>query len=207
MWLMQFNLVHNKEMLIFLCLWVHDGAVCLAVSALRHTCTGSCRSNGLSIWNPVGKSVMQPSYFSASLPVYHSFLFFPLSTVITVWQVPQCPCIGAHGWVVGIACHGSVLLSRGWRIAMEAPGHPGQPHSAQLYTVVNYNKLLLPVFLSKSYDWECWYKERCQVDSCYTPDLQCGHNISTKQISSPRNFFLIEIILHFYLCRIPYLSI
>ena len=35
---------------------------------------------------------------------------------------------------------------------MEAPGHPGQPHSTQLDTVVSYNKLLLPVFLSKSYD-------------------------------------------------------
>ena len=31
---MQFDLVNNEEMLLFLCIWVHDGAVCLAVSGL-----------------------------------------------------------------------------------------------------------------------------------------------------------------------------
>ena len=35
-------------------------------------------------------------------------------------------CVGAHGWVVGIASHGSVLLSRDCRLtAVKAPGHPG----------------------------------------------------------------------------------
>ena len=46
---MQFNLVDNKEMLVFPCILVHDGAVCLAVSSLGHTCTGSRRSRGLSL--------------------------------------------------------------------------------------------------------------------------------------------------------------
>ena len=35
---MQFNLVNNKEMLVFpICTWVHDGVVCLVVSRPRHT--------------------------------------------------------------------------------------------------------------------------------------------------------------------------
>ena len=32
--------------------------------------------------------------------------------------------MGSHGWVAGIASHRSVLLSRGWLITVEAPGHP-----------------------------------------------------------------------------------
>ena len=58
---MQFNLVNNKEMLIFPCIWVPGGAVCLAFSGLTHTWTGSRRSFGLSvaaIWSHVGKSVV-----------------------------------------------------------------------------------------------------------------------------------------------------
>ena len=46
---MQFNLVNKKEMLVFQCIWVHDGAICLAVSGLKQMCTGSCRSCGLSV--------------------------------------------------------------------------------------------------------------------------------------------------------------
>ena len=30
--------------------------------------------------------------------------------------------MGAHCWVVGIAGHGSVFLSRGWLMTVEAPG-------------------------------------------------------------------------------------
>ena len=47
--------------------------------------------------------------------------------------------VGAHGWVAGIASHGSVLLSRGWLITVEVPGHPGHPPSTQLDAVVNLN--------------------------------------------------------------------
>ena len=43
---------------------------------------------------------------------------------------------GAHGWVAGIACHGSTLRSRGWLITVEAPGHPRHPPSTQLNAVV-----------------------------------------------------------------------
>ena len=52
------NLVDIREMLVVLCIWVHDGAVCLEVSGLTYTCTGSCRSSSLSgtaIWNHIGK--------------------------------------------------------------------------------------------------------------------------------------------------------
>ena len=62
---MQFNLVNNKEMLVVLCIWVHDGAVRLALSGLRRTCTGSRRSRVLrvaAIWNHVEKSVVQPLF-------------------------------------------------------------------------------------------------------------------------------------------------
>ena len=44
--------------------------------------------------------------------------------------------MGAHGWVVGIASHGSVSLSKGWLISVEAPRHPGHLSSIQLDAVV-----------------------------------------------------------------------
>ena len=52
--------------------------------------------------------------------------------------------MGAHGWVAGIASHGSVSLSRGWLISVEAPRHPRHLSSIQLDAVVNFN---LPMFL------------------------------------------------------------
>ena len=132
---MQFNLVNNKEMLVFSCIWVHDGAVCLAVSSPRYTCTGSCKSCSLriaDIWKHLGKSIvwyfLQAVVFSIMVLLFFCFPpttlpFFSLSTVIIVWQVPGCPCVGAYGWFAGIASHGSVLLSRAWLIAVEACGH------------------------------------------------------------------------------------
>ena len=60
---MQFN---NKEILVFLCIKVHDGAVCLAVSDLMYTCSGSHRSCGLcvvAIWNHVGEVVVRSLFF------------------------------------------------------------------------------------------------------------------------------------------------
>ena len=46
--------------------------------------------------------------------------------------------MGAHGWVAGIASHEGVLLSRGWLITLEAPGHPGHPPFALVDVVVNF---------------------------------------------------------------------
>ena len=126
---MQFNLLNNQEMLAFLCIGVHDGAVCLAVSGLRHTCTSSRRSRGLSvavIWNHVGRalcglcfslsgcfSAVVLSYFSASLLLPLPPFFFSFHCYNSVTGAQKALCVGAHGWVAGIASHGSILLSRG----------------------------------------------------------------------------------------------
>ena len=48
-------------------------------------------------------------------------------------------CVGAHGWVAVIASHWSVLLSRGWLITVEAPGHPRHPPSTQLDELIFYD--------------------------------------------------------------------
>ena len=45
--------------------------------------------------------------------------------------------VWAHGWVAGIARHGSVILSRGWLVTVEAPGYPRHPASIQHDAVVN----------------------------------------------------------------------
>ena len=140
-------------MLVFLCIGVHDGAVCLAVSSLRHTCTGSHRSRGLSvavIWIHLGKNVVRPLlffkwlFFSGSAFLFFCFppttpppFFFSFHCYHSVTGARMSLCVGAHGWVAGIASHGSVLLSSDWLITVEAPGHPGHPPSTQLDAVVN----------------------------------------------------------------------
>ena len=55
--------------------------------------------------------------------------------------LPQCDrylddCVGALGWVAGIASHGSVILSRGRLVTVETPGHPRHPSSIQHDAVV-----------------------------------------------------------------------
>jgi len=53
-------------MLVFPCIWIHDGAVYLAVSSLMHMCTGSFRLYDLrvaAIWNYIRKSIVQPLFF------------------------------------------------------------------------------------------------------------------------------------------------
>ena len=51
--------------------------------------------------------------------------------------------MGAHGWVAGIASHGSISLSRGWLISVEAPRHHGHLSSIQIDAVVNLQWLAL----------------------------------------------------------------
>ena len=127
--------------------------VCLAVSSLRHTCTGSYRSRCLSvaaIWNHIGKSIVQPLlfftrlFFSGSAFLFFCFppttpppFFFSFHCYHSVPGAWMSLCVGAHGWVAGIASHGSILLSKGWLITVEAPGHPRHPPSTQLEAVVN----------------------------------------------------------------------
>ena len=63
-----------------------------------------------------------------------------------MWRLPRCRCVGPHGLVSGIARRGSVLLSRGWLITVEAPGHPRHPPSTQLDAFVDISLLLLLVY-------------------------------------------------------------
>ena len=145
---MQFNLVNNKEMLVFLCI----GSRMEQLLSSQRSQAYVLRSGGLrvaTIWSHVGKSVVQPLlslssclFFSStfclpSIPplcfVFLSFFFFfsfhCYHSVTGAWM---SLCVRAHGWIAGIASHGSILLSRGWLIKVEAPGHSGHPLSTQL---------------------------------------------------------------------------
>ena len=78
---MLFNLVNNKEILVFLCIGIYDGGVCLTVSGFRHTCTGSRGLSTAAIWNHVGKSIVRPLLFFKHLFFSGSaFLIFLLSS-------------------------------------------------------------------------------------------------------------------------------
>ena len=48
--------------------------------------------------------------------------------------------VEAHDWVVGIASHGSVILSIGRLVAVEGPGYSRHPFSIQHDAVVNCGK-------------------------------------------------------------------
>ena len=52
-------------------------------------------------------------------------------------QCERCleDCMGSHGWVVGIANHGSVILSRGRLVTVKTPGYPR--HSPVLLHLLN----------------------------------------------------------------------
>ena len=140
--------------------WGPGWSGCSAVSGLRHTCSGSRRSHGLKIadiWNHIGKSVVQPLFslsgclfFSGSallvfcLPsippfVFSFFSFLSFHCYHSVTGAWMSLCVGDHGWVAGIASHGSILLSRGWLITVDAPGHPRHPPSTKLDAVVNFD--------------------------------------------------------------------
>ena len=108
-----------------------------------------------AIWKHIWKSVVQPLFslsgclfFSGSaflvfcLPSIPPLFFFFSSFFLSfhcyhsVMGARMSLCVGAHGWVAGIASHGSVLLSRGWLITVEAHGHTRHPPSTQLDAVV-----------------------------------------------------------------------
>ena len=148
--------------------WGPGWTSCLAVSGLRHTAVcaqvhvgHTAQSSSYCIWNHIGKSVVKPLFslsgclfFSGSaflvfcLPSIPPFVFFFFSSFFSflsfhiyqsVTGAWMSLCVGAHGWLAGIASHGSVLLSRGWLMRVEAPGHPGHPPSTQLDVVVKYS--------------------------------------------------------------------
>ena len=61
--------------------------------------------------------------------------------------------MGAHGWVVGVASHGCILLSniiRSWLITVEAPGCIPEAHgpSTQLNAVVMFTKFETKKYLN-----------------------------------------------------------
>ena len=70
--------------------------------------------------------------FHRCLPLPHHSPY-PLLT-----QCDRCleDCVGAHGWVAGIASYGSVIPSRGQLVTVEAPGYPRHPSSIQHDAVV-----------------------------------------------------------------------
>ena len=78
--------------------------------------------------------------------------------------------MGAHGWVAGIASHGSVSLSRGWLISVEAPRHPGHLSSIQLDAVVN-----------RLY---CCFVTYCAAKLIATCSLMIGQFVDTMMLAS-----------------------
>ena len=92
-------MINNNKMLAFLCIWVHDGAVCLAVSSLRLMCSGSRRSCVLivaAIWNHIGKSVVLALLF---LYVF----FFPLLSIV-------CRCLDDPVWGLTAGLQGLLAM-------------------------------------------------------------------------------------------------
>ena len=113
--------------------------------ALRH-CASVFKRGGLCcVFDPQQSTVKQWSIrrrLSAPPPPPPSRSHFP-HPLLT--QCDRClkDCIGAHGWVVGIASHGSVILSRGRLVTVEASGYPRHPSSIQHDAVVNYELKLV----------------------------------------------------------------
>ena len=123
----------------------------------RFTCS---RSRGLSIaaiWNHVGKNLVQPLFslsgclffsgiaFSVfclpSIPPLCFFFFFlSLSTVITVWRVPGCPCVwGLKAGLRGLLVMGaSYCLGAGWSQwrPLDIPGTHHPLSSMQLLRII-----------------------------------------------------------------------
>ena len=144
-------------MLVFVCICVHDGAVCLEIRGLRHMCTGSRRSCGLSLvalWNHVGKSVVRPLLFfkrlfsavdcflimitvSLPLPLPFSFFVFLFPLLSPCERCPDVPVWGLIAGLWGLLAMGAFYHLGGWLIIVEAPGHPRHPPSTQHDAVVN----------------------------------------------------------------------
>ena len=148
-------------MLVVLCLWVHDGAVCLAVRGLIHMCIGSHRSCSLSvaaIWNHVGKSVVGPLFFFFKQLFQRQvlFLFFCFLTTtplcFLVFRFPLWSQCNGHPGVLlwrlmaglrGLLAMGTFYCLRGWFITVEALRHPRHAPSTQLDAVVNFETTLI----------------------------------------------------------------
>ena len=150
-------------MLVFLCIGVQDGVVAQqsVVSGVRaqvHVGHAAQSSGYLEPhWEEHSAafvfskrlSFIQRQSFLSFLPPFHSplcFFFLSFHCYHSVTGAWMSLCVGAHGWVAGIASHGSVLLSRGWLITVKAPGHPGHPPSTQLDAVVKDHQKISIIF-------------------------------------------------------------
>ena len=147
---MQFNLVNNKEMMVS----------CAPGSMMERFAQRLAIGHVVSLqWllKPCWENHCAAFFFFfrwllLSLSAFLIFLLpfhFPPPNFFLFPLLSQCddrrPCtyVGAHGWVaVMIANHGSILLSRGWLITVEAPGHPGHPPSTQPDAIINNNNKL-----------------------------------------------------------------
>ena len=120
----QFNKVNNKELL-------------LLVSGIHMVLHAQC-SSLLAGSSVVVLEIVILVYSSTSFcpPPPLPDLPFP-SPLLT--QCDGCleDCVGAHGWVAGIASHGSVIhvLSRGRLVKVEAPGYLRHPCTMQLLMI------------------------------------------------------------------------
>ena len=90
------------------------------------------------------------AFGSEFLAVNNTALVYSLSSPPSPAPSPlltQCnrcldDCVGAPGWVAGIASHGSIILPWGRLVTMEAPGYPGHPSSIQHNAVVKLSGLI-----------------------------------------------------------------
>ena len=127
---MQFNLVNNEQMLVVLFIWVHVGAVCLAIRGLIPMCTCSSRSCSLrvvAIWNHAGKSIVQPLLFLkrlfSALVLFSFFCFPPTTPPFFVFpllsQCDECLDVPLWGLMAGLqgllAMREFYCLGAGWR--------------------------------------------------------------------------------------------
>ena len=98
-------------------------------------CTTLFKRGG--VWNVWGRvlAVCQNS-FGPFIDFFSPPPSSPTPQLLT--QCDRCldECVAAHGWVAGIASHGSVILSRGRLVTVEAPGYPRHPSSIQHDAVV-----------------------------------------------------------------------
>ena len=120
--------------------WYFQSAVFLwyyMLRALRHCASVFERGGLFSVLILVLSSLLLSSGLSVNVflpPPPPPNSRYPLLT-----RCDRCleDCVGAHGWVVGIASHGSIILSRGQLVTVEAPGFLKHPSSIQPMQLLN----------------------------------------------------------------------
>lgn len=136
---MQFKVVNNKEILVFRCMKVHDGVVCLTVSGFICSCTElhrSCSLRALAIYSYIGRVLFGLHFLAVALSI-SVFLIFP-----------RCLCMALMAGLRGLLLsHGSVILFRSWLVTVEAPAHPGSHLPLSLIHLLNKNDIVFQLHL------------------------------------------------------------